>query len=304
VNRMTPTIRQSLLWCAVLIIELLSLGTPANFLTVTLIMVPVLMLYLKLNLMQFSLAYLSSLFVLFAILGGGGLALLLIMYSLFFIPPAVAMGQLYKKKASVKTVLVVAILVFIAESLLLLFMGYSTGMDPVGHIQTILTNNVAILPEKYRGYVNADDVVRMTWMLPIFLLVFAAFYVMLTHAITRRLLKKTTTPLPGLPPMHEWRLPKSMVWYFFTVLAIGLFITKQSDLYFQMIIYNLLPLFVVLFVTQAVGLLYAFVHFKKWNKFIPILIIVLSLLPPVLYLVCLLGIMDILMPLRQRLFKI
>jgi uncharacterized protein YybS (DUF2232 family) len=273
VNRMTPSLRQLLLWCAVLIIELLSLGTPANFLTITLIMVPLLMLYLKFNLMQFCLAYVSSIFVLFTILGGGGLALLLIMYSLFFIPPAVAMGQLYKKSASVKTVLVVAILVLIAESLLLLFMGYSAGMNPVGHIQTILTNNVAILPEKYHDYVHADDVEKMIWMLPIFLLVFAAFYVMLTHAVTRRLLKKSTTPLPGLPPMHEWRLPKSMVWYFLIVLAIGLFITKQSDLYFQMIIYNLLPLFMVLFVTQAVGLLYAFVHFKKWNRFIPLLMI-------------------------------
>jgi uncharacterized protein YybS (DUF2232 family) len=303
VNRMTPIIRQSLLWCAVLIIELLSLGTPANFLTITLIMVPVLMLYLKLNFKQFSLAYVSSLFVLFAILGGGGLALLLIMYSLFFIPPAIAMGQLYKKSASVKTVLVVAILVLIAESLMLLFMGYSTGMDPVGHIQTILTNNIAILPEKYQDYVNPGDVEKMTWMLPFFLLVLAAFYVMLTHAVTRRLLKKSTTPLPGLPPMHEWRLPKSMVWYFLIMLVIGLFITTQSDLYFQMIVYNLLPLFMVLFVTQAVGLLYAFVHFKNWNRYIPLLMILLCLLPPVLYLVCLLGVMDILMPLRQRLFK-
>jgi uncharacterized protein YybS (DUF2232 family) len=303
VNRMTPTLRQSLLWCAVLIIELLSLGTPANFLTITLIMVPMLMLYLKLDLKQFSLAYVSSLFVLFAILGGGGLALLLIMYSLFFIPPAVAMGQLYKKRASVINVLVVAILVLIAEILLLLFMGHSTGMDPVGHLQTILTNNVAILPEQYREYVSADYVEKITWMLPFLLLVFAAFYVMLTHAITRRLLKKSTTPLPGLPPMHEWRLPKSMVWYFLIVLAIGLFITEQSDLYFQMIVYNLLPLFMVLFVTQAVGLLYAFVHFKKWNRIIPLLMILLSLLPPVLYLVCLLGVMDILMPLRHRFFK-
>jgi uncharacterized protein YybS (DUF2232 family) len=303
VNRLTPTVRQSLLWCAVLIIELLSLVTPANFLTITLIMVPMLMLYLKLDLKQFSLAYVSSLFVLFVILGGGGLALLLIMYSLFFIPPAVAMGQLYKKSASIKTVLIVSILVMIAEILLLLFMGYASGMDPVGQLQTILTNNTAILPEKYRDYVSADYVEKITWMLPFLLLVFAAFYVMLTHAISRKLLKKSTTPLPGLPPMHEWRLPKSMVWYFLIVLTIGLFITTQSDLYFQMIVYNLLPLFMVIFVTQAVGLLYAFVHFKKWNRFIPLLMILLSLLPPVLYLVCLLGIMDILMPLRQRFFK-
>jgi uncharacterized protein YybS (DUF2232 family) len=304
VNFMTPTIRRSLLWCAIFIIELLSLTTPANFLTIILIMVPMLMLYLKLDLKQFGLAYVSSLFVLFIILGGGGLSLLLIMYALFFVPPTVAMGQLYKKAASVKTVLTVAILVMIAEILLLLLMGYSTGMDPVGGLKTILTDNLAIIPGQYRELAGKDYVQKVTWMLPFLLLVFAAFYVLFTHTVTRRLLKKSPTPLPGLPPTREWRLPKSMVWYFLVVLTIGLFITEQSDLYFQMIVYNLLPLFMVIFVIQAVSLLYAFVYYRKWNRFLPLVLIVLSILPPVLYLVCLLGIMDILMPLRQRFFKI
>jgi uncharacterized protein YybS (DUF2232 family) len=301
---MTPNLRQSLLWCAVLILQLLTLVTPINFITITLIMIPMLMLYLKLDLKQFSLAYVSSLFVLFVILSGGALGLLLIMYSLFFVPTTVAMGQLYKKGASVRTVLVVAILVLIAEILLLLLMGHSTGMDPIGNFKRILTNNVAMMPGMLQKLITADYIEKITWILPFLLLVFAAFYVMLTHAVTRRLLKKSATPLPGLPPMHEWKLPKSMVWYFLAVLAIGLFLTDKSDLYFQMIVYNLLPLFMVLFVTQAVGLMYAFVYYKKWSQFIPYLSIVLCLLPPVLYLVCLLGIMDILMPLRQRFFKI
>jgi uncharacterized protein YybS (DUF2232 family) len=267
-------------------------------------MIPMLMLYLKLDLKQFSLAYISSLFVLFVIMSGGGLGLFLIIYSLLFVPTTVAMGQLYKKGASVRTVLVVAILVLIAEILLLMLMGHSTGMDPIGHFKSILTNNTAMMPETFRKLITADYVVKITWMLPFLILAFAAFYVLLTHAVTRRLLKKSTTPLPGLPPMHEWRLPKSMVWYFLAVLLIGLLITDQSDLYFHMIVYNLLPLFMTLFVIQAVGLLYAFVYYKKWSRFIPYLAIVLSLFLPVLYLVCLLGIMDILMPLRQRFFKI
>ncbi|WP_227014096.1 DUF2232 domain-containing protein [Paenibacillus psychroresistens] len=305
---MTPTLRQSLLWCAVLIIELLSLVTPLNFLTITLIMVPLLILYLKLDLKQFSLAYVSSLFVLFVILGGSGLSLLLIIYSLFFIPPAIAMGQLYKKRASIRVVLMIAILVVIAEILLLLFMGYSTGVDPIGHLKIFLTDSVASLPKamlpvEYLEF-STDYIEKAIWMLPFLLLLFATFYVFLTHAITRRLLKKSTSPLPGLPPMHEWRLPKSMVLYFLIVLIIGLIITEKSDLYFQMIVYNLLPLFMVLFAVQAIGLLYAFVHFKKWNRFIPLVMILLCLYPPVTYVVCLLGVMDILMPLRQRFFKI
>src|SRR5665647_24124 len=115
VNRLTPTLRQSVLWCAVLIIELLSLATPVNFLTIMLIMVPMLILYLKLDLKSFILAYVSSLFVLFVIVGGGWV-ILLIMYSLFFVPPTVAMGQLYKKAASIRSVLVIACLLYTSPS--------------------------------------------------------------------------------------------------------------------------------------------------------------------------------------------
>jgi uncharacterized protein YybS (DUF2232 family) len=304
VNRMTSNLRQSLLWCAVFIIELLTLVTPINFISITLIMIPMLMLYLKLDLKQFSLAYVSSLFVLFVIMSGSGLGLMLIIYSLLFVPTTVTMGQLYKKGASLRTVLVVSILVLIAEILLLMLMGHSMGMDPIGHFKSILTNNAAIMPEMYRKLITADYVEKITWMLPFLLLVFAAFYVILTHAVTRRLLKKSATPLPGLPPMHEWRLPKSMVWYFLAVILIQFLITDQSDLYFQMIVYNLLPLFMVLFVIQTVGLLFAFVYYKKWSRFIPFLVMILSVFTPILYLVCLIGIMDILMPLRQRFFKI
>jgi uncharacterized protein YybS (DUF2232 family) len=261
-------------------------------------------LYLKLDLKQFSLAYVSSLFVLFVVLSGGGLGIFLIMISLFFIPAVVTMGQLYKKGASARSVLVASILVMIAEILLLLFMAYGSGMDPIGSFKNMLSTNIAQLPAVFKDMVPTGYVEKVTWLLPFFILSFAAFYVFLTHGIVRKMMKKTESPLPHLPPMHEWRMPKSMVWYFFIVLAAGLMITDQSDLYYQMVVINLLPLFMVIFVVQAVGLLYAFVQFKKWSKLIPILVIVLCLLPPVLYLVCFLGIIDIMMPLRQRIFKL
>lgn len=303
-NRMTPNLRQPLLWCAVLIIELLSLVTPVAILTVFLIMIPMLVLYLKLDLRPFILAYISSLFVLFAVLGGSALSFFLIIYSLFFIPPTIAMGHLYKKAASIRAVFIVTILVVIGEILILLLMGHSTGMDPIGGLNTFLINNLDEMPEQYRKYINEGEVERFTLLLPLLILLGSAFYVLITHAVTRKILKKSSNPLPGLPPIRDWRLPKSMIWYFFAVLAIGLFITEQSDLYYQMIVFNLLPLFMVLFVIQATSLMYAFVYFKKWFKFIPIVIVVLSLFPPVLFVLCLVGIMDILMPLRQRFFKI
>jgi uncharacterized protein YybS (DUF2232 family) len=300
VNRVTPSIRQPLFWCAVLIIVLLSLLTPAILLTISLIMVPMLMLYLKLDLKRFILAYVSTLFVLFVLLGGSGLGVLLSLFSLFFIPAVITMGQLYKKGISAKAVIVAGILSLITEILLLLFMSYSAGMNPIGNFKLMFMNNLALMPENVRVLITPEYVEQAVLILPFLILFLTSFYIMLTHAITRRLLKKSSTPLSGLPPIREWRLPKSMVWYFLTVFVLGLFIDGKSDLYFQMIVYNFLPLFMVLFLAQTMGLLYDFFHPRKWRHIIPFFVVLLSFVPILLYLMLLVAILDIMLPLRQR----
>jgi uncharacterized protein YybS (DUF2232 family) len=263
-------------------------------------MVPMLMLYLKLDLKRFILAYVSSLFVLFVILGGNGFGVLLDLLSLFFMPAVITMGQLYKKKVGVKAVLAAGILALIAEILLLLFMGYSTGMDPVGHFKSMYTDNLALMPAVFREGLTADYVEKVTWMLPFIILAFTAAYILFTHGITRWLLRKSESPLPGLPPMNKWRMPKSMVWYFLIVFAIGLIINKDSDVYFQMIVYNFLPLFMLVFVAQTMGLLYAIFQLQRWKPILPLLVVLLSFVPILLYLICLVAILDIMLPLRQK----
>jgi uncharacterized protein YybS (DUF2232 family) len=263
-------------------------------------MIPMLVLYLKLDLKQFIMAYVSSLFVLFVILGGSGLGVLLDLFSLFFIPAVITMGQLYKKGISVKAVIVAGVLALITEVLLLLLMSYSTGMDPIGNLKSMITNNLALMPENLRIRFKPEDVEKAAWILPILILMVTSYYIMLTHAITRWLLKKSITPLSGLPPMREWRLPKSMVWYFFGVFVLGLVIDAKADVYFQMIVYNFLPLFMVLFIAQTMGLLYDFFHLRRWKHIIPFFVVLLSFIPILLYLIIFAAILDIMLPLRQR----
>jgi uncharacterized protein YybS (DUF2232 family) len=264
-------------------------------------MIPMLMLNLKLDLKRFSLAYISSLFVLFAAMGGTAGGVVLVMLSLFFVPAVITMGQLYKKRSSAKTVIIASIAVILAEILLLMLMGFTTGLNPIGGFKTWLTGNITLLPEAVRTLMPSGYVDKAALMIPLLMLVFSAYYVLLTHGITRRLLKKSNTPLPGLPSIRLWKLPKSMAWYFLIVIGIGFIIDNSSDLYFQMIVYNLLPLFILIFIAQAIGFLYDYAHWKQWNRVIPAAAIVLMIfIYPLLYLACLLGLLDVMFSLRKR----
>jgi uncharacterized protein YybS (DUF2232 family) len=303
-NRLTQVFKQPLLWCALLIIELLTLLTPISVLTIHLLMIPILMLYMKLDLKRFSLAYISSLFVLFAVMGGSAGGVVLGMLSLFFVPVVVMMGQLYKKKFSAKIVVIAAIGVIISEILVLMVMGYATGLNPIQGLKTWLTEYMTLMPETFRSLMPAGYVDKVALMVPLLMLVFAAYYVLLTHGIARRLFKKSDTPLPPLPSIRLWRLPKSTVWYFLIVIGIGFIIDANSDLYFQMIVFNLLPLFMLVFVAQAIGFMYDYAHWKQRSRVLPAVAIVLIIcLPPLLYLASLLGILDVMFPLRRRFTK-
>lgn len=299
-NRITHRIRQPLLWCAVLIVGLISLLIPLiNVITIQLLMIPILMLYMKLDVKQFCLAYVSSLFVLFLFMGGAGAVLA--MYSLFFIPPVVVMGQLYKKGAAARTVLFVTSLMLIGEILLLLIMSYGTGLHPIESFKTLLNENISSIPDSLRQYIPNGYADTMTLMIPFLLVISVAYYVNLTHRLSRRLLKKSATPLPAFSPIRTWKLPKSIMWYFLIVIGMNFWVNVNSDLFFRMIVLNLLPLFVVIFIVQAIGLLYDFVYWKKWSRAVPVIAIALIILiSPLLYLACLIGLLDVLLPLRKR----
>ncbi|MGO4272873.1 DUF2232 domain-containing protein, partial [Paenibacillus sp. TAF58] len=107
---------QSIIWSAVTIVSLLSLMTPFIIFTCSFLMIPVLMLYVKSSTRRFVISYVLSLLIVYILTQWQGIFLMSV--SLFFLPPVLVMGNLYKRKAAARSVLTAGIITILAESLM------------------------------------------------------------------------------------------------------------------------------------------------------------------------------------------
>ncbi|WP_085522450.1 YybS family protein [Tuberibacillus sp. Marseille-P3662] len=117
-------------------------------------------------------------------------------------------------------------------------------------------------------------------------------------------LRKLGIPFPKWPPFRDWVFPRSLVYLFMVVLLIMiLFKPDEGSVLYLIIINTLLLLFYVLII-QGVAFVFYLSHAKNVGRLIPILAIVLALISQaVLYIMVLLGIIDLGFDLRKRINK-
>jgi uncharacterized protein YybS (DUF2232 family) len=296
---------QRLLWSLISAIILLSFMTPFIIFTISFLMIPVVMLYVKSSTRQFVIYYVGSLLVVYVLSAWQGSFLLSM--ALFFLPPILVLGYLYKRKAAARLVITAGTLTLLAESLLSLLIGFMVGFNPIAKFKQFLSENLnavtpelrALLPKDQEMYINL-----MSQIIPVALIAFSLFYIFVTHGISRWLLNKTGEAIPGLRPMREWMLPRSFVWFYLLAFAADLFINPESTSLTAMLLLNLLSLLVPIFAIQAISFLFYVTHVNKWNRAMPIIAIVLLIfVPPLFFVFSLLGVFDVAFPIRERFKK-
>lgn len=106
------------------------------------------------------------------------------------------------------------------------------------------------------------------------------------------------------PPFRTLQFPTAIVWIYFFALIFSFFNSDPSS-QFYIAAENVLLLAGLLMVIQGFSFIFFYAHHKKISKAIPILCVVLTLFLPMLllYLVRILGIIDIGFQLRDRLTK-
>jgi uncharacterized protein YybS (DUF2232 family) len=269
-------------------------------------MVPVLVLYVKLDAKRFALFYIACLAAVYALTAWIGPTLVSI--SLFFLPPVIVTGNLYKKKAPAKTVLTAGVVTILAEALLSLLIGYALGLDPIAKFQAFMTDYVNSLPSAFKGMMQIDgeDYVRMLiQVIPLDLILFSYYYAVVNHAVARRFLNRMGEELPGMKPLREWRLPKSFVWLYVIAFVLDLILPAGDQSIVSTLLMNLLPLLLLAFTLQALSFLFFIAHEQRRTKALPIIAIVLLVLlfPLLIFLYSLLGVLDAALPLRERFRK-
>ncbi len=259
-------------WSLAYIVILLSILTPFSVLTVSFLLVPLLVLYVKLPQRVFVIQYTVMLLLLLLLPWTG--SLFLITVSLFFLPPVVVMGKYYKARANARRVITAGVVTLLAEMLLSLVAAAAAGWNPVGKISRFMLESMKTLPPQLRSQFNGtfwDQIAGLlVQMLPFFyLIVVALYFTMVTHAVGRRLLNRLGETWPGLPFLRDWRLPRTVVFLYVLALLVEAG-TKPNGSLVSMIVLNLLPLLTFAFTIQGIGFLFYVAYSNRWNKALPI----------------------------------
>ncbi|WP_243387210.1 YybS family protein [Bacillus kexueae] len=138
-------------------------------------------------------------------------------------------------------------------------------------------------------------------MLPTILVMAAVFSAFITHAVNRPIMKRLKMEMPAITPFRNWRLPKSIIWYYLIVIFMQ-FMNIESGSFLFIAVLNLTILLQVLLLIQGLSFLFYYSHIKNKGKWLPAIGVIISiLLYPVQELVRILGIIDLGFDLRSRL---
>ncbi|OLN22315.1 hypothetical protein BTO30_10250 [Domibacillus antri] len=141
-------------------------------------------------------------------------------------------------------------------------------------------------------------------ILPALFVVTAFFIVFLLMLINYPIAKRLGIQTKPLNPFRTVRLPRSILWYYLFFMIGALLVKPEEGTLWYDIYINVMFILQACLYIQGLSFVFFFAHRKKWPKAIPVIIAILSIpVIPVLYLIRLLGIIDLGFDLRQRMQK-
>jgi uncharacterized protein YybS (DUF2232 family) len=136
-------------------------------------------------------------------------------------------------------------------------------------------------------------------LMPALFLGMAAIFALLVIVINFPILKRLGVQVPVFKPFREWMLPKSILWYYLLILVVSMIAQPEEGTYLYTALLNVLYVLQTLMAVQGLSFLYFFAHYKGWSKGVLAVITIISF--PLLYIVRILGIIDLGFNLRERL---
>ncbi|WP_322923297.1 DUF2232 domain-containing protein [Paenibacillus campi] len=295
----------SIAWSVAYLLLLLSLITSVRVIGMLFLIVPIVVLYSTLTLRQFIMHMIPVWLIALIFAGHAGLFLPLL--GLFFMIPGIVMGRMYKKFTPALRIIFAGGLTTLLELLVLLLIATTVFHFSLGqYVRDVI--EIAITPLRAMADVNNDlsDVLTPEYiiglsnytltLIPSGLIIASFTMAIITHAISRPLLESMGYSVPRLKPARDWRLPRSLIWYY--LIAVFLEIIARANItgVLAAIVLNFMPLVHLAFTIQTIGFVFFWANYRKWGSFLPfVLSIVVVLIPPLR----IIGIIDLAFPLRE-----
>jgi uncharacterized protein YybS (DUF2232 family) len=151
--------------------------------------------------------------------------------------------------------------------------------------------------------VMKESIDLIEYVLPSALVFTGILTALITQLIASVVLKRLGIKVSEWKPFREWSFPRSLLWYYLIVTIIYMVGVEQGTVTFTIVI-NLFTALELIMTIQGLSFIFYYSWQKGWSKGIPVAIAVFSfLLPVLLYLVRILGIIDLGFDLRKKVKK-
>ena len=115
-------------------------------------------------------------------------------------------------------------------------------------------------------------------------------------------LKRFDVSIPDWKPFRELSLPKSLLWYYLISMILSFTIDPKEGSYLYLALANLVFILQLCMIIQGISFVFYFFYKRGFPKALAVTVVVLSfILPLLLYIIRILGIIDLGFNLRQRL---
>lgn len=130
---------------------------------------------------------------------------------------------------------------------------------------------------------------------------FAAFLIQL---VSFPIVKRFGVEVGAGKSFRDLTLPKNFLFYFLIAFLVSLIFQPESGSYFYLALTNIMFILQLVMLVQGLSFVWFISHLKGWPKAIPIIVTVsLFIMPILLYIVWILGIIDLGFDLRKKITK-
>jgi uncharacterized protein YybS (DUF2232 family) len=160
------------------------------------------------------------------------------------------------------------------------------------------TPNEAILNQ----FNQAIDLIQS--LMPTIFVLISFLIVYIIQLVTFPIIKRFGVNVEKSEPFRNLSLPKSLFYYYIILLLVSILFQPEINTFVHIALSNILFILQLLLIVQGLSFVWFYSHLKSWSKAIPIsLTIFLFIIPIILYIVMILGIIDLGLDWRKKLLK-
>jgi uncharacterized protein YybS (DUF2232 family) len=252
----------------------------------------------------------------------GSVVISLIVGSIFAVPLTLAygltgavMGYLIRKEKNRGTVFMAGSLVFLLNLIVqyvvaVMFFQYNFIEEMMKAFRESVNMSLEMLeslgqdPGQKVAEQLLSSINMIETLMPSLFVIVSFIIVFLIQLVSLPILKKFGVKIGKWKAFRDLTLPKSLIWYYLAVLLISMTVNPEEGSYLFSALLNLSFILQLCMIVQGLSFIFYVSFIKGYSTAIPVTVTILSFILPIfLYVVRILGIIDLGFDLRQRLKK-